>query len=566
MPSLRLGLWGLACVAWCAAPLAAGDAVGFGISLADLATLMLVLEFGRRIASTRRARRATTLGAAVALVGMVAMSATQLALPDTLWRPISTVFETIPGLYGLDPRAFPGRASGWTFHPNVWGGVAALATIAVITRPWVTLPIGAVSGLSGLVVVMASGSRSALVALGIGTALALLTHRGMTRTLRRRALLASAVAFAVAAGAWFVVSPFAWRWDPSSLIGTGKAEATSNLPNLLRSSEDVVADTASWHRVGVDVRSASAGPVRIVRLVKSAASPEARVYQAVTLAPNGTYTVAVELRAGAIDQRHGIAGWGRIDGDAEQSTLNLAHRGEGRWAATAAEDIEILHWEVIALHDGWQRATATFRYMGVEPLVWRVGPTVDQRRSAGSIGTELEVRRLQLVTGVAAPGYSPTHIRSRQRSDTVSALADRVVIYRVAWAGIVDRPWLGWWHTPDEPPAGAATPHLGTTHAHNLLLDTLYRRGIVGLLALGLVIALGAAAAAAARGPGLALVATLALLNTVDTIFWTLGMVHATGLWLVWSADETRNAGLKPLASGPPRARTPHATSPRSPA
>jgi hypothetical protein len=481
-------------------------------------------------------------------IGLAVVAAIVLLQIGPSLRVPGQVGGVLPQLvpFGPDPLAFPGRASGWLDHPNIWGARVVvpgvfLALLAVPARV-------KVMGLAfALVTVLGSGSRGALVALAVGVLIVLLP-RLRKGTLSRPIALAAVVFFAVA-GLWAFTSPYGGRFDPGTVLaallprdGGSRVSAV----NLFASSEDLGRDGVVWKRAGVQVApAADAGTPAALHaaawtITKHAPSAGARLQQSVTLEPDTVYTVAFDHLPGDAAVIPGLSGHGRVTASDPPSVANVRRRG-GEWDATGSGTIALVGFAVTHVGDGWERVSLTFHHAGEQRLPWLVGPTPDQRE--GETGAAMVVRALQLERGAIATPYRATTMAGRIRAGSQAAIRARLDLYRTAWRGFLARPVAGAFAAPPSAEAPGAGPNEADrlpagSHPHNLVLGVLYDRGLLGGAALAILLAGLARAGARVPLATAALLAAVLVANVADYVFWSAGIAYPVAAAIGWSAGS----------------------------
>lgn len=411
-----------------------------------------------------------------------------------------------------------GRALLWFGHPNLLAAsVLVPATFVLVAARYVP---GLLAVLLASLTVLATGSRSA--ALGLAVSLLFIA---VTR--RRSGASLAALHVTLFLGIVF-----------ASLVATRNYWVVRFLPdapshNLLRATEDLGA--GPWTEAG-----ASAHPVRWRRWLglqplefvvrKDADDWWSRVQQAVTLDPSAVYTAAAEFRAGrtAAPGLHGISRGNeyamlRVEAgivDGERSVTD----------ASAGGAITIVETDVTQLRGGWWRLSVTFRVDSASRLSLNWGPTPHQQ--PGGSGTDVMVRALALNAGTLS-AYAPTYLsRSNTRAST-GTLAGRLSYFHTATAGFRSSPITGL----SEASFRALDESLGrerpVAHAHDLVLQTMFTGGIVGLA--GLLTLLVALVRIADYSGGAVIAAAMAA-NLFDYSFPSLLVGPAMAVAVIWLA------------------------------
>jgi hypothetical protein len=421
----------------------------------------------------------------------------------------SLVEVVAPGLLPFGD-AGPGRAQGWAGHPNAWGASVIVPTVALaILSPRRLLPVGLV--LAGIVLVL-SGSRTALLATGAGTLLVLARHPRVLIAVLAVAASATAVVLAAGPNAW------TYRFFPPQ---------AAPAPNLLYASEAL--DAPGWSGVGVRVDGARhdawLGTLpRPWTLTKTGAAWWSRVQQQIVLEPGRAYALTIEVRRDDPDALVGIHGvasepYAQINaalapGDGDPSLTEV--RGQGVF------DLDDARAEAIG--GGWTRISVEWTVSGDAPVSLRIGPTPDQRRDRS--GAVVQVRAVELSVGRDGV-YDATFPGGQGARATLGTLSGRLSYFATAWRGFRASPWTG-------QPADAFTTFdtdadrgYRVGHAHNLFLQSAFEGGIVGLAGTILTLAGLALLAGAGAWP---LVAVVVLANLLDWSFVVPNVGVALGL------------------------------------
>jgi hypothetical protein len=509
---------------WALPALLRADLLG-GIQAAALAAIVAA------VATLRPVRATPSRLAGGVLLGLTALAALSLLqtaggwalLPTTEWGPVARLAD----LSRTAVRS--GRATGWLDHPNLWASqvlVPALAIIALACAPrwrWA-------AALPTALIVLGAGSRATL--LGLVAGLALLGLRSLrARPFGRREGVTLLLALA-AALALTLLPPWRSRVVAIADLLAPRSAPEATGPNLLGASADL--EDALWFGRGVEVAPLTGGGEGW-RLVKTLPGNAQRLQQRLDLAP-GAYTLSVELRPEG-DARAGLlSSWSGGDGAVHTLGARLV---DGSWRTTARGAFEILAFTTEPADGGWLRQRAE----GAIPFP--IGFTPDRREG---VGAALEVRRPQLVEGLEALPYAPTRPPDRERLSAQASAQGRGRIFTAAWSGALDRPLLGHGDGAFAEQFRNWSGNSGITvnHAHNLALQTLFARGIVGLL--GLTLLLVGMALAARGDPGFLIVlAAVLVANLFDHTFWTSGQSYlvaaAAGLSATgWAGSTGRSA------------------------
>ena len=294
--------------------------------------------------------------------------------------------------------------------------------------------------------------------------------------------------------------------------------------NLVRGSELPWGDW--WDSRNVSV---SSGSVKLqgdtltdYHVTKHGAAAWYRLQQVIPLDAGTTYTVSAWVLDQGLQQA-GIQGWGVTEGGRAfaLTTKLVGHRLQAEVSGPGNLD----SYGTSATDGGWKRIFATFTYLGPEHHInWSVGLAPDARQVDGS---SADFAGFQLQHGPL------TAYRPGAASRGLNFATGRAEIWRVAWQGVKQRPWLGW-GASDFPNyyrhSSLATAALGTevpAHAHNLFLEVLFERGLVGFIGLLLVIGALVWSATKNRDYGLLAILTAVLLaNVFDYTFFFGGVIY----------------------------------------
>ena len=422
-------------------------------------------------------------------------------------------------LSGLGWGGYVGRAALWQAHPNVLATAAILPTVAVTS--WGTLAASAVAAFAGTVLVVATGSRAALVVLLLALLVAFSTalwhdpRPAVRRGLVIGAILCPAIVLLLAA-----TTTVLDRFDPRNLRPVAPVAG-----NLLYASEDLTA--GSWSPVGVGLRRvAPPQPLRGERVwsvTKQAAAWWSRLQQGITVPAHSVVTLQVELQPRDHDAIPGLHAWSDAPGGPFELTVR---RDDGSWRVVAVRGLELRGWSVEET-DGWTRVSVTVANPSDVGAPIALGLTPDQRDQV--VGAELWVRRPQAVLG-GPTSYVATFPSQADGRRSLGTAGDRVNSVRLAWSGFLERPWFGYgvgaFRGFSAARAAAAVDPAGVTappgdHAHNLIAQTAFESGISGLAGLTLVFAGLALAGRRRVPPGWWPLLLVLLLNMPDVTFWT---------------------------------------------
>ena len=435
-----------------------------GTAAAGLAEVLAAWLLFRTFGSISRSVT-VRLDPSLIAVGMVAGLATVMAA-GTL------------GIERIQPLAHLSQAVVWESPPNLFAhSVLALGLLiaALVPRaPYRTLALALAA-----IGILLAGSRDAAIAWTVASLPFVLLAPSKKRSVRtvEIVLLVGMVAVSAGLSSTFGFARLGFLLQPAP---------ASHSTNLLHGTELARGDW--WFDQGVSVRAAptTIGGRSLTAYTVAKVKPEAwrRLQQGVDLNPGAAYTLSAWIRSSAPKAIPGLEGWGenrRVGG----TLVVVGGLRRGHWRSHIVGDGTLLGAGLKSGGDGWTRVWTTFRYSGTRPMHWWVGFTPDQRDVTGSTGT---MAGLQLERGARLTSYEPG-----AATQGLSLSVARLPYWSAAWHSFLQRPWLGRPATPfDQYYAGSASSmrryYEVPTHAHDLVLQVLYQRGLVGLLGLLLVI------------------------------------------------------------------------------
>ncbi len=422
------------------------------------------------------------------------------------------------------------QAIVWGTHPAVFGhAILTLGLLIAIVIPSTPLRLTSLS-LSALGILV-SGSREAAIAWVLAV-FALLLLRGYH--LLRIRLIEGAfliVMVLVAAG----LSPFlGWGQVGFLLQLDGSVEAS----NLLEGTE--IANGDWWHTLHVQYRShkevIAGESLTVYETTKQGEETWLRLQQFTDLEPGKIYTLSAWIKT---HEEHvpGLQGWGQyqvdngvraffVGGTLTRDDWVAQVRGEGAQVGSG-----------VAATDGpWHRVFITFEY-GPDslPLIWYLGFTPDTRAVSGSTS---QFAGLQLERGHLSP-YLPG-----PATEGLDFGVARGPYWRTALDGMLEAPWLGqgsgtfadyflenW---PDRTPL-----HEIPAHAHNLFLQVLFERGILGFV--GLLLFLTALVWTVRDPASLVVLAAVLFANIFDNTLFYSGIIYPLVAVAGWRSAATRS-------------------------
>ncbi len=429
----------------------------------------------------------------------------------------------------------------WKANPGIFGhSMFVLSALLAVVVPSARLRTIAIAlGAAG---VLLSGAREAVYAWLLFSGLLFAGSRSRSTVGRVVEWVLFALVLATVGGLGPVVGLGRTGFLTSFVSG-------SSGPNIFRGTE--IGDADWWHSLGVryETRAVDVEGQARTGFVVTKVSPEpwSRLQQVVTLEPSTTYTLGTAWKAEA-DSRPGLDGWGQVGADEAPAILSATRVGAALDARTTGP-IEVIAATIEDLPEGWQRANVTFVYEGTRPLIWYTGVVVD--RSPGA-GDTLSFAELQLTRSDTAIPYVPGHA---ERGVT-DLRASRFPIWQDALQAIGARPWLGWGSggLPEAVTALDATAQRVRpipSHAHDMVLDVLVQRGLVGGTGLLLLFTLLALRSIQQRDREmLAVLAGVVVLNLFDATLFSGEVIYALALVLGWRAVGEREIATAETGMG----------------
>jgi Undecaprenyl-phosphate galactose phosphotransferase WbaP len=405
------------------------------------------------------------------------------------------------------------QAIVWESSPALFGHtVLVLGGLIVILARSRLVRLGALA-LSALGILV-SGSREAAIGWVVIALVTALMHRSASWRSRLGEVAVIAVMVAVATG----LGPL-MGWGQVGFLLQPSNQGPGG--NLLQGTEIATGDwwDTSWVSVEASDGVIDGMPLTVYRVQKEGSEGWLRLQQAVQLQPNTTYTVSTWLQESDLDVRPGIQGWGQVDRTEESQPFVLAGAlAGGEWRASVSGPGQLLEAGIADQDGTWRRVFATFEFAGNQPTAWFVGLVPDARQQASTV---TEFAGFQLEPG-GLTAYEPGSA-TRGLALTVA----RLPFWNAAWQGIQERPVLGWgvagfsdYFQQTWPERSRA--RIVPAHPHNLFLHAWFERGLFGLAAVLLFIAILAAPALKRMDlPLLALVVAVIVANIFDaTLFY----------------------------------------------
>ncbi len=542
-----------------------GFAVAFLPSFGPFAAILFILTARLRL---RRSDLPWLLGAIVSAVATgdhgglasAAFGALQILGPWAVFRAFMEVrhlhsrrlksAEVLTGLFvGFLAVIVLGFSSvRWNLaYPSftqvvTWGGNPALfahmtlvvgSVIALLANDgW--LPVATLS--LATVGTLASGTLEA--AIGLVMVIAYLAIRSLTRRRWRTAIPLGFLGLLV--GALVLLGPKIGLGTIGFVVDP--APHTAGI-NLVRGSELPTGDWWDHRNVAVETSHTELAGRRLTayRITKRGQAGWLRLQQVIQLQADTTYTASAWILDDGPSQA-GIQGWGKI-GANHVFALTMAltdHRVQAEVVGPGA----VIQHGILAREGHWKRVYATFRYGGDRPLNWYVGLAPDARSVPDTTAT---------FAGFQVEPGGPTAYQPGPADRGLSLAAGRLTMWRVAWEGIRQDPWFG--HGPKtfaefyqhSDLRESALAGLVPAHAHDLILEVLFERGIVGLAGFLLLLTGLAWAAVRNRDVGyLVVLGAILLANVFDVSFYFGGVLYPLAAAAGWRSRE--------LAAGKPAA------------
>jgi hypothetical protein len=366
-----------------------------------------------------------------------------------------------------------GRARLLSDHPNLLAHQSILLATLSMTLGYRRSSL--VAAAAALGIAEFSGSRSAVGAGLLVSAAYLLAStipsRGISRPLIRwRHVIGLIVLSSIATSVDFAAGGrFSGLILPAGITR-----------NLVTASE--MPRASAWTPLGVTIDKARvAAPIRgakVFGLGRTDEAPWSRLQQPISLQARATYTASVYIAETHPTTRPGYQGWGQTP----QGPLELrVFLSNGRAEGSLRGPGQLLGVRVEPVGDTWVRLIATFRYEGRSPLEgWMFGPAPDQ--SAGGSGGAV-FAGIQLEAGESATSYEPTRLRAR--AEVQSSNSSRKRYLKAAISGFLERPWFGHGEQAFTSYVAKQDPSQEAPgHAHSLVGQVSFARGVLGLIGL----------------------------------------------------------------------------------
>jgi Undecaprenyl-phosphate galactose phosphotransferase WbaP len=425
------------------------------------------------------------------------------------------------------------QAIVWDSNPSLYGHtVLTLGCLMAILFTDTRLRMASL-GLAALGI-LATGSREAAIAwVIVAVALIFIRYKRTQRThLVEIALVAAMLALAAGLGP-------ALGWGRLGFL-VDLVPAAERTHNLVQGSELAVGDW--WDAMGVDVSAAAvviAGETLTrYTVTKTHLEPWVRLQQVVPIHSGVPYTLSVWIRQMDAASRPGIQSWGQSIGASRPWIVTGVFSG-GEWHAFASGSGRVFESGIVAAEGNWQRVWIAFQYEGEEPLLyWHVGLAPDQQAVRG---TSAEFAGFQI-----EQGSFPSDYRPGPATRGLGLSVARFPYWQAAWLGFLEHPLFGWGQGGFAAFFERNWPNHGRllntpVHAHNLFLQVLFERGLLGFGGLVLVLAAISQAAFKRRdGAFLAVFAALLIANGFDTTLFYSGVIYPLAAVAGWRAATYR--------------------------
>lgn len=414
---------------------------------------------------------------------------------------------TLVGWLGLEFNfAYPtlSQAVLWTDSPALYGHAMLVmgGLIAVLMPKSALRFVGLAMSALGILV---SGSREAAIGwvLLMGLLFVINGKRPLKRYLPELALITMMLVMVAGIGSFLGWGRMGFLLDVSPDFGTRT--------NLVRGSETPQGDW--WDARGVSVETAQVDLGQLLTrydVSKTQSAGWHRLQQVIPVERGVPYTLSVWLKPD--DSQPGLQGWGQLSGRDTRFVVSAALVGD-TWQASKEGPGRILEARIVERRGAWQRVMVSFVYEGSRsPLYWYVGLAPDSR----DVLARASFAGFQLEKGEQASLYAPG-----AATRALSLGTARVPVWQQAWRGFVERPWWGhgvavfddFYAERLSAQQISAVP----SHAHNLYLNILFERGLLGLLSLLLLgVALSVVAFVRRDLPFLAVLGVVLLVNVFD--------------------------------------------------
>ena len=217
-------------------------------------------------------------------------------------------------------------------------------------------------------------------------------------------------------------------------------------------------------------------------VTKSGSESWRRLQQIVPIKPNEPYTLSAWVRP-ENGSWPSLQGWGKFNDNGSPETFGLTISLTSNKIQVSANQLgQIVDAQIIERYEEWSRLAVTFEFLGnAEKLYWYVGLAPESRPSKGGSAT---FAGFQLEQGEAATPYVPG-----PNTEGLNFRLARIPYWKAALKGISQQPLLGWGANSFPDFFEDLLPeqnllHPVPTHTHNLLLQVMFERGILGLLSL----------------------------------------------------------------------------------
>jgi Undecaprenyl-phosphate galactose phosphotransferase WbaP len=506
-------LW-LAAALFLALPLSMTSVSGFGLALLQVLAPWVIYVASSQLPQIR------------------VFSKNSLALAYGLVTGLAVVVGV--GILNVEELSFAyktlSQAISWQTYPALYGHTVLTlgGLIAILSQSGRFRLLGL--GLAALGILI-SGSREAALAWVLIAVILLFSEKSSLRS--------KLLQFA------FTLAMVALSMGLGPLIGWGNMGflldiVPGNSKNLMQGSEIAKGDW--WDTTWVDVTTSSTvlggSDLTSYNVTKKGREEWLRLQQIIPIKAADIYSLSVWLNTNEA-VIPGLQGHGRVN-ETESFVLKGEWR-DGSWLASTSGEGRVLSAGILASEGPWRRVYITFSYQGDEPrLYFHVGFTPDQQDVAFS---SAQFAGLQLEESPNPSEYTPgTATRG------LSLGVARIPYWQITLQGIREKLWLGhgegkfldyYQSHADENAQLQAIP----AHAHNLYLQTLFERGVMGFVGLILFIAaLGYKAVQRRDVPFLAVLAGVLFMNFFDISLFYGGVLYPLAAIAGWRSRSYTTA------------------------
>lgn len=256
-----------------------------------------------------------------------------------------------------------------------------------------------------------------------------------------------------------------------------------------------------------------------------------RLQQIISITRGQPYTVSTWIQNND-DTKPGIQGWGQL-AQSKDTFVITGELRDGQWLASATSLGTLVDSGVAEIAGEWTRVWLTFVYEGGQKeLSFFLGLTPDQQNS---IGASNSFAGFQVEKGAALSDYV-----AGAANRGVDLQTARLPYWQAAWQGFLAKPWLGhgeetfsdyyretW---PDKGRLGQIPPH-----AHNLYLQFLFEKGLLGFIGLvALLLLLGLPAIRQGDLLFSTLFFSILIINFFDGTLFSMSLLYPLAAFSAW--------------------------------